>query len=147
MGDGWITIADAVPHPPEVANAYRSGARDAGKDPATLPMLVELYAVVGDREEALEAARLWQFGPLMGDLISVADPRVIQQRVEEMGSPERATESWVVSPDPASHVQRINALFEAGAAQVYVHSPQGDQRKVIEFYGREVLPAIDRSLT
>lgn len=145
FGDGWITLADTLPPRPEVANAYRSGAAAAGKDPEGLPLLVELYAVVGDEDEALEAARLWQFGPVMNELIAVSDPRVIQRRAEAMSSRERTIRPWVVSLDPAVHVERINRLFAAGATQVYIHSPQADQRKVIDFYRREVLPAISRA--
>ena len=142
LGDGWITAADALPPQPEVANAYRSGAAAAGKDPKRLPLLVELYAVVGDENEALEAARLWQFGPVMNELIAISDPRVIQRRAEAMSSRKRTMRHWVVSLDPAAHVERINRLFDAGTTQVYIHSPQADQRKVIDFYRREVLPAI-----
>ncbi len=145
IGDGWITGAEDMPPRPEVADAYRAGATLAGKDPTRLPVLVESYAVVGDEEEALEAARLWLFGPVMHDVIGLSDPRVIQLRAEEISSPERTMRPWVVSRDPAAHVERIEGLFAAGATQVYVHSPQADQRKVIEFYAREVLPAVSRA--
>lgn len=145
LGDGWITVADAVPPPPAVAEAYRSGAASAGKDPDGLPLLVEMYAVVGDEAEALESARLWQFGPVMKELISLSDPREIQRRAEELSPPERVIRPWVVSSDPADHVAKVRGLFEAGATHVYVHSPQQDQRKVIEFYGREVIPALAKS--
>ena len=145
IGDGWITSADAVPPPPEVARAFRDGAALAGKDPKGLPVLVEFYAVVGDEEEALEAARLWLFGPVMHDVIGLSDPRVIQRRAEEISSPERTRRPWVVSRDAHVHVEGIERVFAAGATQVYVHSPQADQRKVIEFYAREVLPAVSRA--
>lgn len=145
LGDGWIGNAAELPHSPPVAEALRSGAQAAGKDPDGIPRLVELYAVVGDEREALETAQLWLFGPVMGDLISVADPREVQRLAEEKSSPKKAIETWVVSRDPDAHVQRILDLFAAGATQVYVHSPQADQRKVIDFYGREVLPAVSRA--
>jgi len=145
LGDGWITTAEAMPPRPEVAGAFRAGAALAGKDSKRLPVLVELYAVVGDEEEALKAARLWLFSPVMHDVIALSDPRVIERRAEEMSSPERTIRPWVVSPDPAVHVERINGLFAAGATQVYIHSPQTDQRKVIEFYARDVLSAVSRT--
>lgn len=147
LGDGWITVADAMPPRPEMANAFRSGAESAGKDARRIPILVELYVVVGDTDQALEAARLWQFGPVMNELIAVSDPRVIQRRVEEISSPERTIRPWVVSPDPAVHIERINRLFAAGATQVYIHSPQRDQAKVIDFYRREVLPSFSGAPT
>ena len=142
LGDGWITIADAMPPGPEMTEALRSGAQSAGKDARRIPILVELYVVVGERDEALEAARLWQFGPVMKELIAISDPRVIQRRVDEMSSPERTIRPWVVSPDPAVHIERTNDLFSAGASQVYIHAPQRDQPAVIDFYRREVLPSV-----
>ncbi len=145
FGDGWITTAEAMPPRPEVAAAFEAGAALAGKDSKRLPVLVELYAVVGDEEEALKAAPLWLFGPVMNDVIALSDPRVIERRAREISSPERTIRPWVVSPDPAVHVERINGLFAAGATQVYIHSPQTDQRKVIEFYARNVLPAVSRT--
>ena len=36
----------------------------------------------------------------------------------------------------------VRRLFEAGATHVGIHSAQADQGRLIEFYGREVLPAV-----
>lgn len=145
LGDGWITNADAFPPEPGVAQAYRSGLALAGKDEREAHVLVELYVVVGDEAEALEAARLWQFGPVMNQLLNLADPRLIQRRAEAMSAPGKTIASWVVSPDPTAHVNRIEELFRNGVTQVYIHVPQPNQRAVIDFYSREVLPAVGRS--
>jgi hypothetical protein len=51
-------------------------------------------------------------------------------------------EKWVISRDPRAHVEAIEGLVRAGTTHVFVHSPQRDQRRFIEFYGREVLPAL-----
>jgi len=144
LGDGWITDATTLTGRPETGAAFRAAAAAAGKHPGELPVLAELYAVVGDEAEALAVAPLWQFGPVMGDLISEPDPRQVQRRAAELSSPERTVRSWAIGRDPAVHVRRIEELFAAGATQVYVHSAQPDQRRVIEFYGREVLPALAR---
>lgn len=47
-----------------------------------------------------------------------------------------------MSDDPTVHVRAIEKLFDAGVAQVFVHSGQRDQRRVLAFYGREVLPRV-----
>ena len=69
----------------------------------------------------------------------------MQRRAAELSSPERTVRSWAIGRDPAVHAQRMEELFAAGATQVYIHSAQPDQRRVIEFYGREVLPARPRA--
>jgi TAT-translocated FGD2 family F420-dependent dehydrogenase len=142
LGDGWITNAAELPARPVVAEAYASGLAKSDGEREERRLLVEMYAVVGDEAEALEWARLWQFGPVMMDVIDLHDPREIQRRAEAESPLEGVVRQWVVSRDAEAHVERVRGLFEAGATDVYVHSPQGDQRRVMDFYSREVLPAL-----
>jgi len=51
---------------------------------------------------------------------------------------------WMISTDPKAHLDTIRRLVDAGATHVFVHSAQRDQRRFIDFYGREVLPALRR---
>jgi F420-dependent hydroxymycolic acid dehydrogenase len=53
---------------------------------------------------------------------------------------EKVYGDWPVSPDPAIHARTIADLFDSGATIVNIHSGQEDQKRVIEFYGKEVLP-------
>jgi hypothetical protein len=55
---------------------------------------------------------------------------------------EKVYGDWPVSTDPAAHVKAISELFDSGATIVNIHSGQEDQKRVIEFYGKEVLPRI-----
>lgn len=55
------------------------------------------------------------------------------------------TGPWVISSDPEQHAAAIRALLEAGVHEVYINAAQPDQRRALEFYGREVLPRV-RSL-
>ncbi len=49
---------------------------------------------------------------------------------------------WTVSQDPAVHTEAIARLFDSGVSIVNVHSGQPDQQKVLDFYGKEVLPRL-----
>lgn len=109
-GDGLITGAGAALRP-ELRAAFAAGAREVGKDPAAMPILAELFVVVG-RGAAMHAADTAHTGP------------------------------WVVSADPEVHVDAIQALFAAGVHEVYINAAQPDQRRALEFYGREVLPRV-----
>lgn len=140
--DGWITDPGTARHRPEVRQAFMEAVRSSGKDPDTMPRIVELWVVVGNREEALAAARLWQFLPIFNDVVGVADPREIQRIAEERSSPERVVAAWLVSTDPDDHISAIDELVALGTTHVSVHTPQADQRGVIDFYGREVLPLL-----
>jgi hypothetical protein len=48
----------------------------------------------------------------------------------------------LASTDPAAHVKAINKLFDSGVSIVNIHSGQPDQRKVLDCYGKEVLPQL-----
>jgi TAT-translocated FGD2 family F420-dependent dehydrogenase len=142
LGDGWITLSGSV-HRPEVREAFREGARAAGKDPERLRVLVESYVIVGGAAEAEEAARLWRFIGVGADgLLDQPDPREIQRVAEERTALEDVSRNWVVSEDPGVHVVAIQKLTEMGATDVFIHSGQHDQQRVIEFYGRKVLPRL-----
>jgi F420-dependent hydroxymycolic acid dehydrogenase len=59
---------------------------------------------------------------------------------------EEVYKNWPVSLDPDVHVQALMQLFNAGVTQVYVHSGQQDQMRVINFYGQQVLPRLRQQL-
>ena len=140
--DGWITDPRTARDRPDVREAFEQGAGESGRDPPSLARIVELWLVVGDRDEALAAAPLWRFLPVFGNVVNVAGPENVQRIAEELSTPERTADGWLVSPDAADHVRAIEALAASGVTHVFIHSPQPDQRRVIEFYGREVLPAL-----
>ena len=141
-GDGWITDANTVRHGQDVRAAYVAAAEGAGKDVTTMPLLTELYAVVGSQDDALEAARRWQFLPAGNELVNVSDPREVERLARGLNSLEDVVGAWVVSEDPDEHVAAIRELAELGVTQVFIHPTQENQRAVIDFYGRHVLPAL-----
>lgn len=122
---------------------WETGARDAGKDPANMPVLVEQYVVVGGDDDARQAAGKWRFGPeAFKSYYNIADPVRIQQRAETEIPLDRILQEWPVGIDPRVHVAKLQELFDSGATIVNVHAGQQDQRRVIEFYGRQVLPKL-----
>ncbi len=133
--DGWITDPATARNRPDVAEAFVA-AGGAGK-----ARVVELWMVAGTRAEALESALPWQFLPVFNEVVDLPDPRAVQRLAEERSSPERTVAGWLVSPDPGDHIAAIRELASGGATHVFVHSPQQDWRKVIDFYRRGVLPA------
>jgi len=120
---------------------WEAGAREAGKNLADMPVLIEHYVVVGDQAEAKQAAELWRFGPkAWKSLYDVRDPAAIQAQAEQQTSIEEVMNRWPIGTDPKVHVNAVKELFDSGATIVNIHSGQPDQRKVIEFYASHVLP-------
>jgi len=141
-GDGLVT--DPVTWKQHRAQ-WVAGVRESGRDPASLPVLVEQYVVVGGTAEARQAAELWRFGPkAFKGYFDIRDPEVIQKRAEAELPLEKVMEGWPIGTDPAAHVKVIRELFESGVTIVNIHAGQQDPERVIAFYGAEVLPNFKR---
>ncbi len=145
IGDGWVTVGHAVTDP-AIKDAFREGAASRGKDPDHMPVMVEHYLVVGGRAEAEEAAHKWRFITTAWELFNEPDPREIQRKAVASTPLEDVHTRWTVSEDPEVHAQAIEEYFKAGVTDVMIHSGQDDQERVIEFFGKQVLPLVRRSL-
>jgi len=142
-GDGLISDPKSWK---QYKSEWEAGARAAGKDPSTMPVIIEHYVVVGDKAEANKAAELWRFGPKSWKgLFDVRDPAEIQRRADAETPLDEVMQGWPVGTDPAVHVKAARELFDSGVSVVNVHSGQADQKRVIEFYASRVLPSFRQS--
>src|SRR5438105_15369913 len=57
-GDGLVTDPNTWK---QHKSEFENGAKAAGKDPSKMPVLVETFVVVGDKQDAEEAAELRRF--------------------------------------------------------------------------------------
>ena len=139
-GDGLVTDPQTWQ---EHRSEWESGVREAGKEPSEVPVLVEAFVTVGGRSDAQTAAKLWNFIPrAFKGYQNIRDPAEIERRARADLPLPKVYGEWTVSTDPAAHVQAVKKLFESGVSIVNIHSGQPEQRKVIEFYGKEVLPKL-----
>ncbi len=122
---------------------FESAGKEAGKDPAQTPVFLEQFVCVGDKAEAQKSAELWRFLPkAWKPYFNVRDPQEIQRRAEAEIPLDQILEDMTIGTDPELHVQKLHEAFQGGATEVHIHSGQPNQRKVIEFYGKEVLPRL-----
>jgi len=139
-GDGLITDPKTWKNHKD---QFVAAARAAGKDLNRMPVLVEQYVVVGGKKDAEEAAELWRFGPKAFETYyNIRSPQEIQAEAQEQIPLEKVYAEWPVSTDPAAHIKKIAELFDSGVTIVNVHAGQKDQKRVIEFYAKEVLPQV-----
>jgi len=122
---------------------FESGAGEAKKDPSRMPVFIEQFVVVGDKNDAETSAELWRFLPkAWNPYFNVRDPQEIQRHAAAELPLEEVYKDFTVSTDPEVHVKALQEAFKGGATEVHIHSGQADQRQVIEFYGKEVLPRL-----
>jgi F420-dependent hydroxymycolic acid dehydrogenase len=141
-GDGLITDPKTWK---QYKSEFEAGARAAGKDPSQMPVLVEQYVIVGSKQDAEKAAELWRFGPkAFKKYYNVRDPQEIHKEADAEVPLEQVYADWPTSTDPNVHIKAVNELFESGATIANIHTGQDDQEKVIQFYGKEVIPKLRR---
>ena len=139
-GDGLITDPNTWK---ESGKEWESGARAAGKNPSEMPVLVEAFVVVGGQSDAQMAAKLWNFIPkAFKGYQNIPDPAQIERQAQADLPLPKVYADWTVSTDPMAHVAAIRKLFDSGVSIVNVHSGQPDQQRVLDFYGKEVLPRL-----
>jgi alkanesulfonate monooxygenase SsuD/methylene tetrahydromethanopterin reductase-like flavin-dependent oxidoreductase (luciferase family) len=143
-GDGLITSASTLKNDPDVKAAWEEGVREKGGKPGTDAIVVEHWAVVGGEKDARNAANKWRFAPKAWkhgffDNVSPAD---IQTRAEEEISLEDVFKDWTVSTDPRVHLDAIEELADLGATHVVIHVAMRNQREMIDFFGRRVIPVL-----
>lgn len=143
-GDGWITEPKNALDP-EARGAWEKAVRDSGRDPSTMPIINELFVFVGQKNDPdlQRAANEWRFLPnAWTDFVDNPDPEDIRKQAEKIVPLEKVLENWLVSDDPQIFIDRIVELFNGGVTQVFIHSVQKDQQKVIDFFGQRVLPRV-----
>lgn len=141
-GDGLISDTKSI-QDKDLRAAYEEAVEEAGKDLAAMEMITEQFVTVGTMDEARTAAEKWRFLPKAWDpYVNNPDPRDIQRHAEKEVSLDEVCKSWIVSEKADDHVQGIVKLLDQGITQVFIHSGQEDQHRVIQFYAEEVLPQV-----
>jgi TAT-translocated FGD2 family F420-dependent dehydrogenase len=126
---------------------FEEGARGAGKDPSQMPVFVEQFVFVGEKKDAQPSAELWRFLPkAWKPYFNIRDPQVIQKRAESEIPIEELYKEMTIGTDPDVHIKALQEAFAGGATEVHIHSGQADQRRVIDFYGNEVLPRLRKRM-
>jgi coenzyme F420-dependent glucose-6-phosphate dehydrogenase len=145
QGDGLWTLADPE-SVPEIIDAYRSAAEDAGREPGEI-VLQAAFSWAGEEDAALEGARVWKAAqPKEFYKEDWHDPRAMGEHGAEQVSDEDLREAMIISADPDLHVERIREVEEMGATIVALMNNSGaDPLAAIDVYGQRVLPRLSRT--
>lgn len=146
LADGIWTLADPE-SVPEILDAYRGAAEDAGRKPGEI-VLQAAFSWARDDDDALAGARVWK-GAQPQEFYSDDwhDPAAMHRHGKEQVSDDDLRQAMIISASPEEHAERIREVERLGATTVALMNNSGaDPHAAIEVYGREVLPKLGASL-
>lgn len=149
LGDGIIVTSGKKPelYSDELVPGLEKGARNAGKDPASLERMIEVkLSFDTDPGRALTDTREWAALALPEEQkTGVMDPREMEKRAREAS--DRAHTRFIVTSDPDEAIDRIRPYVDLGFRHLVFHLPGQEQKRSIDLVGREVLPRLRRTFS
>ena len=143
--DGLITVGAPLEKISGLFAKFDEGARDAGKDPSTMPKILQLHLSWAETDEQAltNAMTEWPNGGMKFPKADIRSPFDFEQ-MARLVRPEDFEGRMVISADPDRHRAEIQRYVDLGFDRVYLHNVGRNQREWIETFGRDVLPALVR---
>jgi coenzyme F420-dependent glucose-6-phosphate dehydrogenase len=143
--DGIITPGATVDKIAGLLAKFDEGAREAGKDPSTMPKILQLHlSWAPTYEEALQNAMTeWPNGGMKFPKQDIRSPFDFEQMAKLVRA-EDFDGRMLISPDLDEHRKEIQKFLDLGVDRVYLHNVGRNQKEWIEAFGRDVLPALTR---
>lgn len=141
--DGIITVGAPEEKIEGIFAKFEEGAREAGKDPSTMPRILQLHlSWAPTDEEALKNAMTeWPNGGMKFPKQDIKSPFDFEA-IAKLVRPEDFQGRMLISSDPEKHREQIQRFLNLGFDQVYLHNVGRNQREWIDVFGREVLPKL-----
>ncbi len=142
-GDGFISTSGKDPqlYRDLMAN-LAEGAEKADRDPAAIRRMIEVKVSYDrDRDAALEACGIWSALGLSHEQKAGIEDPVEMERLADQNA-DRAHERFIVSADPDEVIEQIMPYVELGFRDLVLHAPGDDQRRFLDQFAADVLPAL-----
>ena len=145
LAEGIITPGAAPAKIEMVLGKFAEGAREAGKDPETMPKILQLHLSWAETDEQAlaNAVTEWPNGGMKFDKGDIRSPYHFEQ-MAKLVRPEDFDGRMVISADPDKHRAEIQRYLDLGFDRIYLHNVGRNQTEWIEAFGREVLPKLSR---
>jgi coenzyme F420-dependent glucose-6-phosphate dehydrogenase len=143
IGDGFIcTSGKGDELYRRLLAAVEEGAREAGRDPATLTRMIEVKVSYSrDPEAARDACRWWAALALSGEEKSGIEDPIELERLADAAA-DRAHTRFIVSHEPGEIVDRIADYAELGFDHLVFHGPGDDQEQFLDDFSADVVPLL-----
>ncbi len=148
-GDGLWSVGGKQPEIYKgIIQNFEESARKAGKDPSTMPRIIELNVAYTDNVDAAvqEQLKYWASTaiPAMYDE-KIYTPKMSQENGEVIGA-DVILKTSCFSPKIEEHIRFAQQYVDLGFDCLIFHCPGPDQRGFLESYASEVFPKL-RSLS
>ncbi len=141
--DGLITPGASHEKLRGIIDNFSAGAREAGKDPARLPKLLQLHVSwAATHEEALQNAMTeWPNGGMNFPKQDVRSPEDFAA-MAKLVRPENFKGRVLISPDLEEHRAHLQGFLDLGFDEIHVHNVGRNQEEFIRVFGEQVLPKL-----
>lgn len=141
--DGLITVGAPLEKIDGLFQRFEAGAREAGKDPSTMPRLLQVHLswAPTDEEALANALDQWPNGGMKFPKADIRSPFELAQ-MARLVRPEDFEGRLVISSDPDVHRTALQRYADLGFDAIYLHNVGRNQAEWIEVFGREVLPRL-----
>jgi coenzyme F420-dependent glucose-6-phosphate dehydrogenase len=145
LADGLITVGAPLEKISGLFGKFDEGAREAGKDPDTMPKVLQLHLSWAETDELALAHAMheWPNGGMKFPKADIRSPFDFEQ-MAKLVRPEDFEGRMVISADPDKHRAEIQKYVDLGFDRIYLHNVGRNQREWIETFGADVLPKLVR---
>lgn len=143
FADGLITVGATEEKIETCLSAFEEGCREAGKDPASAPRILQLHLswAATDEEALANAMREWPNGGMKFPKQDIRSPYDFAQ-MAKLVRPEDFAGRMLISSDPEAHRREIQRFVDMGFHTVYLHNVGRNQSEWLRVFGEEVLPGL-----
>ncbi|MDP9364127.1 MAG: TIGR03557 family F420-dependent LLM class oxidoreductase [Chloroflexota bacterium] len=139
--DGLITVGAADEKLRMLLDRYEGGAREAGKDAAAMPRLIQVKVSYAETDEgATEAAvKEWPNGGMPFPKADIRDPEDFEA-MAKLVRPDNFVNRVLMTADLDAHRAYLQRFIDLGFGEVYVHNVGRNQEEFVRAYGEQVIP-------
>ena len=141
LADGMITVGAADEKIGMLWSKFEEGAREAGKDPAGMPKLLQIHVswAATDEEATANAMTEWPNGGMPFPKQDIKNPEDFAA-MAKLVRPEDFKNRVLMTSDLAVHTANIQHYVDMGFDEIHLHNVGRNQAEFVEVFGREVLP-------
>jgi coenzyme F420-dependent glucose-6-phosphate dehydrogenase len=141
--DGIITPGASHEKLRMLLDKFAEGAREAGRDPAKMPKLLQVHMSWAETyEEALQNALTeWPNGGMPFPKQDIRSPEDFAE-IAKLVRPENYKNRMLISPDLDEHRAALQKFIDLGFDEIHVHNVGRNQEQFIKAFGEQVIPKL-----